>query len=234
MDITIPTENPATAMSGADREPMSYNWRSISFVSKGGRQASRRARSPKRPTSPAQASPATTKAPMRSIIHCTPKSQPEFPFGTPGYGNYTPPACATAVLLIMECTRPPETAISSFSRCGKTRNDPSPSNCGDTSPFLGDIGIVFLGVAAWAIPTEAAVHLSAPACWQINVSSADSPPRAASSMKRDVKNKPLPGPWMDLGHARGQPWDRCQAWKQANEACVTNATQNEKRSANWI
>ncbi len=41
----------------------------------------------------------------------------------------------------------------------------------DTSPLLGDIGIVSLGVAAWAIPTEATVHLSAPACWQINVSS---------------------------------------------------------------
>src|SRR5450759_2219061 len=35
----------------------------------------------------------------------------------------------------------------------------------DNSPFLGDSGIVFLGAAAWAIPTEAAAQLSAPACF---------------------------------------------------------------------
>ncbi len=55
------------------------------------------------------------------------------------------------------------------------------SICCIMSPFPGDIGIGFLDVAAWAIPTEAAVHLSAPACWQINVSSNDSPPTKANN-----------------------------------------------------
>ena len=59
-----------------------------------------------------------------------------------------------------------------------------PGPFSDTSPFLGDIGIGFLGVAAWAIPTGAAAQLFSPTCRQINVSSNDSPPTEANSLVR--------------------------------------------------
>jgi hypothetical protein len=51
----------------------------------------------------------------------------------------------------------------------------------DTSPFWGDIGLVFLGVAPWAILVEVLALLSGPACWQINVLSNGSLPAKANS-----------------------------------------------------
>jgi hypothetical protein len=59
-----------------------------------------------------------------------------------------------------------------FTLRGSEWSSPAPKNSSarhpkpafsDNSPFLGDIEIVFLGTAVSAIPTEAAVHLSAPA-----------------------------------------------------------------------
>src|ERR1019366_8618666 len=51
----------------------------------------------------------------------------------------------------------------------------------DTSPFLEDSGIVFLGAAASAIPTEAAVHRSAPAYWRTAAESDDFPSTSTRS-----------------------------------------------------
>jgi len=53
IDITTPTARPDSPISGAERSPSDAICATISWISNGGRKASRSARTPKKPISPA-------------------------------------------------------------------------------------------------------------------------------------------------------------------------------------
>ena len=76
IDSTIPTAKPDTAIRGSKRQPISYSWRAVSLISKGGRNISRSARPANTTAYPAPARGVTMNVRAKPGIcsKCTPKS----------------------------------------------------------------------------------------------------------------------------------------------------------------